>query len=222
MKGKIIFLIAILGLSMCGFLDHIEMLLILSLLLIYHYYSVDNGKDNTDSKDASDASDVSDATDATDDESNDSTKSYVETTVPKDPIMYVDKDLVNSALMESMSMNPTHASSFKQALRKLDTNNRQEDINTFTDTTDRYNNDDFDLHFDINDSNSIKHNHASMGCSGDNALANRMKYSAMQSQLATVNRASYNKHSIAPYLEEEFRNNETRDWWEADHLDQYM
>jgi hypothetical protein len=71
---------------------------------------------------------------------------------------------------------------------------------------------------------SIQELHKDMGCSGDNKLANRMKYMGMQAKVSQDNRAKLNRYSLQQYWEEELRDNENRDWWdlEQDYLDAYM
>ena len=63
-----------------------------------------------------------------------------------------------------------------------------------------------------------------MGCSADTKIANRMKYMGMQAKLSLDIRAKHNRHTLAPYYDEELRANENRDWWdvESDFLDEYM
>lgn len=58
-----------------------------------------------------------------------------------------------------------------------------------------------------------------MGCCGDTAIANRMKYMGMQPQVSKAIRASFNKHTMQPYLEEELRAHADREWWASDFLD---
>ena len=62
------------------------------------------------------------------------------------------------------------------------------------------------------------------GCSGDTKLANRMKYMGVQDKLAANLRTKWNAEKFRPYVEEELRAGETRDWWdaEADYLDELM
>ena len=62
------------------------------------------------------------------------------------------------------------------------------------------------------------------GCSGDNKLANRMKYMGMQDKIAQNARSKWNVEKFRPYVEEELRAGEARDWWdsEADYLDALM
>jgi len=70
---------------------------------------------------------------------------------------------------------------------------------------------------------SIQNLHQQMGCDGDTALCNRSKYAGMQPQVSIENRASYNKYSFQPYVEEELRDNENRDWWDnIDYLDKEL
>lgn len=81
--------------------------------------------------------------------------------------------------------------------------------------------------FDIdlyNNQLSIQELHKDMGCSGDNKLANRMKYMGLQAKVSQDIRARMNRHSIQQFWEEELRDNENRDWWDAeqDYLDAYM
>lgn len=62
------------------------------------------------------------------------------------------------------------------------------------------------------------------GSSADNALANRMKYMAMQPKLSMEIRARHNRYTMQPYFEEELSANEKRDWWdnENDWMDAFM
>ena len=62
------------------------------------------------------------------------------------------------------------------------------------------------------------------GCSGDTKLANRMKYMSVQDKLAANLRTKWNVEKLRPYVEEELRAGEARDWWdaEADYLDDLM
>lgn len=70
----------------------------------------------------------------------------------------------------------------------------------------------------------IKEMHKEMGCTGDNKLANRMKYMGMQSKLSADNRSRMNRYTLLPYFEEELKENEDRDWWDAenDWMDELM
>ncbi len=71
---------------------------------------------------------------------------------------------------------------------------------------------------------SVQELHKDMGCSGDNKLANRMKYMGLQARMSQEIRSRLNRYSLQPYWEEELRANENRDWWDAeqDYLDAYM
>lgn len=71
---------------------------------------------------------------------------------------------------------------------------------------------------------SIKELYTDMGCAGDTRIANRMKYAAMQSKVATDIRTRMNANKLRPYFEEELAEQEKRDWWdeESDYLDEYM
>jgi hypothetical protein len=62
------------------------------------------------------------------------------------------------------------------------------------------------------------------GCPGDTKIANRMKYMGVQDKLAANIRTKWNVEKFRPYLEEELRAGEARDWWdtEADYLDELM
>lgn len=62
------------------------------------------------------------------------------------------------------------------------------------------------------------------GSSADNAIANRMKYMAMQPKLSMEIRARHNRYTMQPYFEEELSANEKRDWWdtENDWMDAFM
>ena len=77
---------------------------------------------------------------------------------------------------------------------------------------------------DYNKKITMKEIHGEMGCSGDTQLYNRMKYTSIQPQLSKDIRASWNARKLQPYLEEELRENENRDWWdrEQDKLDLQM
>lgn len=71
---------------------------------------------------------------------------------------------------------------------------------------------------------SVQELHKDMGCSGDNKLANRMKYMMLQPKMSHDARARMNRYTLLQFWEEELRDNENRDWWDAeqDHLDAYM
>lgn len=58
-----------------------------------------------------------------------------------------------------------------------------------------------------------------MASSGDTKLANRMKYASMQPQLSKIHRASFNKYSLQPWVEEELQEHAEREWWNSDHLE---
>jgi hypothetical protein len=81
--------------------------------------------------------------------------------------------------------------------------------------------------FDIklyNDKVDYKSMFAETGCTGDNRMANRMKYMGMQDRVAQNIRSKWNAEKFRPYVEEELRAGESRDWWdsEADYLDALM
>jgi hypothetical protein len=79
---------------------------------------------------------------------------------------------------------------------------------------------DCDIDIDIYNQNvDFRDMYQNMGGLGDNRLANRMKYMSLQPKLSANIRASFNKYSLQPYVEEELRENENRDWWENDALD---
>ena len=78
---------------------------------------------------------------------------------------------------------------------------------------------DNDLKYDQTSEREWKTQYSSMGCSGDNALANRMKYMGIQPQLSQTIRASYNKYLLQPYLEAELKEHSEREWWSSDHLE---
>lgn len=80
----------------------------------------------------------------------------------------------------------------------------------------------FDI--DIYNGLSVEDIHRKMGSSGDNRLANRMKYMGIQSQLSKNIRSRYNKYNLLPFLEEEMQEDENRDWWinESEFLDELM
>lgn len=58
-----------------------------------------------------------------------------------------------------------------------------------------------------------------MGSNGDTQICNRMKYMAVQPRLSKDIRASYNKHTIEPFFQEELNEQENKIWWEMDMLD---
>ena len=68
--------------------------------------------------------------------------------------------------------------------------------------------------FSGNMDSDIRAMHSVMGSTGDTQISNRMKYLALQPQVSADARASYNKYSLQPYLDEELRQNENRDWWD--------
>ena len=69
---------------------------------------------------------------------------------------------------------------------------------------------------DYNKKLTIQEIHGEMGCSGDTEIYNRMKYLSLQPQLSKVIRASWNARKLQPYLEEELKENENRDWWDCE------
>jgi len=75
---------------------------------------------------------------------------------------------------------------------------------------------DIDMH---NQLHSIQDMHSAMGASGDTMLCNRMKYMGVQAQLSKDIRASWNKYSVQPWLEEELQEHANREWWNSDHLE---
>jgi carboxypeptidase C (cathepsin A) len=78
--------------------------------------------------------------------------------------------------------------------------------------------DDFDIDL-YNGQHSIQDMHSNMACSADNQVCNRMKYMGIQPQLSQNIRAAYNKYTLQPFLEEEFKENANREWWNSDHLE---
>lgn len=66
--------------------------------------------------------------------------------------------------------------------------------------------------------------HSKMGCGADTQISNRMKYMGLQAKLSQEIRARHNKYNLLPYFDEELKDNENRDWWDAeqDYLDQFM
>lgn len=76
-----------------------------------------------------------------------------------------------------------------------------------------------DIDVDVDELHDIQKVHKHMGCEADNALFNRMKYVGIQNQVSQVNRASYNKYNLYPWLKNELKENETRDWWDSDYLE---
>ena len=63
-----------------------------------------------------------------------------------------------------------------------------------------------------------------MGCTADNRMANRMKYLSLQNKVSADIASKNKKKALQPYLEEELRANENRDWWdqENDWMDNFM
>lgn len=80
---------------------------------------------------------------------------------------------------------------------------------------------DFSLEF-FNNYMDIRDMHKNMGATGDNLLFNRMKYVAIQPQVAKDIRARWNTNSLKPFVEEELRAQAEKIWWENDDLDVYM
>lgn len=76
---------------------------------------------------------------------------------------------------------------------------------------------DFDI--DVHNQVDIRDMYHHMGSSGDNQIANRMKYLGMQPQLSKNIRAAHNRYTLQPYFEEELRENEEREWWNNDALE---
>jgi len=72
------------------------------------------------------------------------------------------------------------------------------------------------------DYSQIKKYHHLMGGDADNFMCNRMKYSSMQPQMSKDIRARHNKYKFQQYYEQELREQENRDWWETDELDDEM
>jgi hypothetical protein len=70
------------------------------------------------------------------------------------------------------------------------------------------------IDIDIHNNVDLRSIHKEMGCSGDNQMANRMKYMAMQAKASIDSRANWNKYSFQPFIEEELRESEERCWWE--------
>jgi hypothetical protein len=66
---------------------------------------------------------------------------------------------------------------------------------------------------------NIRKLYTHMGADGDNQVCNRMKYMGVQAKLSQDIRASFNKYSWQPYLEEEMREGESKIWWDFDQLD---
>ncbi len=84
------------------------------------------------------------------------------------------------------------------------------------------NNNEFDI--DMYNDMSIQDMHKHMGCTGDNKIANRMKYMGMQSKLSKDIRSKMNRYTLLPYFEEELNDTEKRTWWdeENDWMDELM
>lgn len=80
---------------------------------------------------------------------------------------------------------------------------------------------DIDLYLD---KKSIQDIHQHMGSLGDNRMANRMKYSAIQAKESHDSWSRMNSEKMRRIYEEELQEQENRDWWDAeqDYLDEYM
>jgi hypothetical protein len=50
-------------------------------------------------------------------------------------------------------------------------------------------------------------------CRGDQRIVEKMKDSSMHAQQAIINRASFNKNSLLPFVGEELAANENSEWW---------
>lgn len=69
--------------------------------------------------------------------------------------------------------------------------------------------------YDIDDpTNNIQELFKESGCSGDNKLANRMKYMGIQSKLATDIRQNFTADKCKHMFEAELDAQESRDWWD--------
>ena len=76
----------------------------------------------------------------------------------------------------------------------------------------------FDLEI-YSGTDDIRKLYTHMGSNGDTQICNRMKYMAVQPRLSKDIRASYNKHTIEPFFQEELNEQENKIWWEMDMLD---
>jgi hypothetical protein len=70
---------------------------------------------------------------------------------------------------------------------------------------------DFDIDY-YNKNADIRDIHGEMGFTGDTRLCNRMKYMGLQPQLSKNIRASWNARILQPWVEEELREHEERNW----------
>ena len=75
---------------------------------------------------------------------------------------------------------------------------------------------DLEIYSGIDD---IRKLYTHMGSNGDTQICNRMKYMGVQPRLSKDIRASYNKHTIEPFFQEELNEQENKIWWEMDMLD---
>ena len=64
--------------------------------------------------------------------------------------------------------------------------------------------------------------HDSMGSSGDNRIAKKMKHISSMNKRAIDIRSRFNKYSIQKYFNEELRDTANSRWWDNDNLEQYM
>lgn len=71
---------------------------------------------------------------------------------------------------------------------------------------------------------SVQELYKDMGSAGDTRIASRMKYMALQPRMSREIQARMNSEKLRPYFEEEFREQENKDWWDVanDHLDALM
>jgi len=119
-------------------------------------------------------------------------------------------DEINNTTDEPTGDSASTNASVDVSTNASDKPNTTLDINKESDT-------EFDI--DLYNGKSIPDMYSNMGCDGDNAIANRMKYMSLQPQLSKNIRASFNKYSLQPWLEEELQEHSEREWWSSDHLD---
>ncbi len=101
----------------------------------------------------------------------------------------------------------------KDAIEELNTRPNISITNTYNKIHEprKQGNKDFDIDY-YNHNADIRDIHGEMGFTGDTRIYNRMKYMGLQPQLAKNIRASWNARTLQPWVEEELREQEERNW----------
>ncbi len=69
------------------------------------------------------------------------------------------------------------------------------------------------VEINIDNGASVEETFQQMGSVADNKAANLQRYRGMQESLSIALKEKNNKYSALPWLEEELREHEARDWW---------